>query len=151
MHMISRKTALAVLIGLVLIAGSFTSIGSAVHAANPSAVFFGYVLPESTNGVLPKRVRAISAQGVVCGSADVVATGNTQVGFYALPVVPASVKDGCPAVGETVRFALVYGMIDESDAFGMAGVFRPGEAIEHHLYVVASAAASSVSAPTLLP
>lgn len=149
-HLTGRKTLLAALVGLVLIVGSLTSIAPAAHAGEPMAVFYGYVLPESTAGALPKRVRAISAQGAVCGSADVTVTGNTKIGFYAMPVVPASVKDGCPVSGETVRFALVYGLIDESESFGLPGVFRSGEPIEHHLYRVASNV-SSVASPTLLP
>ena len=146
-----RRMFIAGLIALALVAVSFTAIGGTAQAAEPTAVFYGYIVPDTSTGALPKRIRAISEQGVVCGSADVVVTGNTHVGFYALPVVPASVKDGCPTAGETVRFALVYGMIDESGAFGLTGVFRPGEPIEHHLFRVVSAAVSSVSSPALLP
>ena len=99
---------------------------------------------------MPKRVRAVAESGAVCGSADVTVTPNARVGFYAIPVVSADVKPGCPTAGDTVGFALVYGMIDESGMFGMPGVFAVGEPIEHHLYRVASAA-SSASAPILLP
>lgn len=150
MRMTGRRGFIAGLFALALAAGSFTPFGAAAHAGEPAAVFYGYVVPDPSTGVLPKRVRAISERGAVCGSADVVLTANTRVGFYALPVVSGSVKEGCPTAGEAVRFALVYGMIDESGAFGVPGVFEPGETIEQHLHRVA-ATASSVSSPTLLP
>ena len=135
----------------MLAVGSLVSFVAPVHAEPATAVFYGYVVPDSAIGAMPKRVRAIADSGAVCGSADVAVTPNARVGFYAIPVVSSEVKPGCPTAGDTVRFALVYGMVGESGVFGMPGVFAVGEPIEHHLYRVASTAASVVSSPTLLP
>ena len=125
-----RQTALASLLALALLLGSLMTAGSTVHADERAAIFYGYMVPEP-GGALPKRVRALSARGVVCGSADVVPT--LTVGFYAIAVVSDGIKDGCPTLGEPISFALVYGLIDEGFAVGAPASFRSGEVTQLHL------------------
>ena len=138
-----RKTALAGLLAFVLLLGSL-AVGSSAHADGPTAVFYGYVATDP--GVaLPKRVRAISEHGAVCGSADITPIGT--VGFYALAVMPNASKEGCPVSGETVRLALVYGLIDEAIVVGTPAPFRPGEVTLLHLI----RRSSDVARSTLLP
>ena len=131
-----RKMVIASAFVVVLLAGtlviSLTTAGSSAHADEPAAVYYGYVVPEPGNPI-PTRVRALSERGFVCGSAEVVQVGASQVGFYALSVIPEAQKAGCPRPGESVRFVLVYGLIDENILVGIPAVFRPGEAQSLHL------------------
>ena len=125
-----RQTALASLLALALLLGSLMTAGSPVHADEPAAVFYGYVIPEP-GGALPKRVRALSARGTVCGSADVAPT--LAVVFYAIAVVSGGVKDGCPTSGDPISFTLVYGLVDEGFVVGAPASFRSGEVTPLHL------------------
>ena len=127
-----RQTALAGLLALTLLLGSLMATGSSAYAGGPAAVFYGYVVPDQS-GVMPKRVRAISERGVVCGSADVAATASATAGFYALSVISGGTKDGCPTSGEPVYFALVYGLIDEGTFVGGPARFGFGEVTALHL------------------
>ena len=126
-----RQTVSAGLLSLVLLLGSLASAPPSAHAdGGAHAVFYGYVVLDQ-GAVLPKRVRALAEHSAVCGSADVVATGT--VGFYVIAVVSSESKEGCPALGEPVRFALVYGLIDEGSVVGPPATFRAGEVTQQHL------------------
>ena len=137
----SRKTALASLLAFTLLLCSYT-VGSSAYAGEPAAVFHGYVVPEAGSG-LAKRVRAVSEQGVVCGSSNVTTTASQTAGFYALSVVSADSKDGCPSAGESIRFVLVYGLIDEDASVGDPVPFEPGAVTALHLVHTARAASAS--------
>jgi len=80
-------------------------------------------------------VRAVGNGGAVCGTADVIESGEG-VGFYLLVVVPADLKDGCPGEGQLVRFSLLTGSIDDgafASPFGAEPRFRGGATIVVHL------------------
>jgi len=121
----ARKTGLAGLFALALLCGTYITVVSSAHADGAAAVFYGYVVPEP-GGVLPKRIRALSDSGVVCGSAEVWPTASSTAGFYAMSVISADAKPGCPAVDEPVHFALLYGMIDETIVVGGPAPYLPG-------------------------
>ena len=136
MRFIGRTTVVASLLALGLLLGSallgITALGSSASAGEPGAVYHGYVVP-ARGSALPKRVRAVAENGVVCGSAEVVPVGAGEVGFYALSVFSADMRDGCPASGGQFRFVLVYGLIDEGILVGTPATFRSGEVDELHL------------------
>ena len=127
----ARKTGLAGLLALVLLLGLFTA-ASPVHADDAAAVFYGYVVAEP-GGALPRRVRAISDTGVVCGSAEVTSTVSATAGFYALSVISGSTKAGCPIGGGQVYFVLLYGMIDELIIVGSPVTYLPGAVADLNL------------------
>ena len=135
-HGQGRKTVLAGLLTLVLLCGSM-AVGSSAHAGEPTAVFYGYVVPEP-GGFLPLRVRAVSVRGTVCGSGEVSKLGAAFAGFYAFPVVSAETKGGCPSAGELVHLVLVYGLIDDDVFVGPPLTFRPGETTAAHLVLTAA-------------
>ncbi|MEI7926793.1 MAG: hypothetical protein WCI61_11490 [Chloroflexota bacterium] len=136
MRLHGRTTVMASLLALALLLGSallgITALGSSASAGEPGAVYHGFVVPER-GSALPKRVRAITESGVVCGSAEVVPTGAGEVGFYALSVFSADMRDGCPTSGAQFRFVLVYGLIDEGILVGTPATFRSGAVDELHL------------------
>lgn len=138
-----RQIALAGLLALALLLGS-TAVGPSAHAGGPTAVFYGYVVPEA-GGVLPTRVRAFSEHGTVCGSAEVSKLGAAFAGFYAVSVVSGDTKDGCPLAGEHVRLALVYGLIDDDVFVGPAVPFAPGESTSVHLVRTGADTAASAA------
>ncbi|MFA7249338.1 MAG: hypothetical protein WC273_06845 [Dehalococcoidia bacterium] len=130
-----RKTALAGLLALVLLAGTFP-YGSAAQAAGPAGsvqIFYGFVFP-TQNDAVPKRIRAVSEQGVVCGSGEVSQLDAGHLGYYALAVLSGSEKEGCPGAGEPIRLVAVYGMIDEGIVVDQA-VFEPGAITSFHLRI----------------
>jgi hypothetical protein len=138
-----RQTAAASLLALVLLLGSalmgITVPGSVASAAEPGAVYYGYVVPE--RGMpLPKRVRAVTESGTVCASSEVAPVGTGEVGFYVLSVLSADMRQGCPEIGRIVRFVLVYGQVDEGLLAGEQSVFMPGSVQELHLIRTAAEA-----------
>ena len=136
LRLYGRTTVLASLLALGLLLGSalmgITALGSSASAGEPGAVFYGYVVPESGHP-LPKRVRAVTETGTVCGSAELTPVASGGAGFYAMTVFSGDMHEGCPATGEPVRFLLVYGLIDEGILVGEPSVFRGGDVTEHHL------------------
>jgi len=72
----------------------------------------GYVFGAPGEGALPVRVRAVGVGGSVCGTADVEVIAP-DVGFFALTVVGAASKAGCPSAGGVVGLTLHYGYIDD--------------------------------------
>lgn len=131
-----RQTVMASLLALGLLVSSAllgtTALGSSASAGEPGAVFHGFVAPEQ-GSPLPKRVRAVTTSGVVCGSAEVAPLGAGEVGYYAMTVFSADMRDGCPETGDAIRFLLVYGMIDEGVVAGVPAPFQSGAVTELHL------------------
>ncbi|MDO9444572.1 MAG: hypothetical protein Q7K37_04595 [Dehalococcoidia bacterium] len=131
----SRVRGFAVRLGIILsvVLGTFMAAGPSASAEGPAAIFLGFVVPDA-DGMLATRVRAVGNGGAVCGTADVTESGES-VGFYALRVSPASAKAGCPAEGETVRFTLLYGNIDDGTFANPNGnaQFRGAQAAVVHL------------------
>lgn len=137
-----RVRGFAARLGIILsvVLGTFMAAGPSASAEGPAAIFLGFVVPDA-DGFLATRVRALGAGGAVCGTADVTESGEN-VGFYALRVAPAADKAGCPAEGEMVRFALLYGNIDDgtfANANGNAR-FRGAQAAVVHLAPASSTA-----------
>jgi hypothetical protein len=136
MLLTARKTAAASLFALVLLLGSAllgtTALGSPASAGEPGAVFYGYVVVERGSS-LPKRVRAIADSGVVCGSAEVTPVGSGDIGFYAMTVFSADMREGCAASGDRIHFLVVHGMIDEGIVVGAPARFQTGDVTERHL------------------
>jgi hypothetical protein len=126
---IGRLAGFAFALALVLLAAS--ALGPSAHADGPNAVFHGFVVPDPTGA--PTRVRAVSANGTVCGTADVQPSG-VGVGFYTLSVVTGATKAGCPPAGGELRFTLVYGLIDESLPAVTSAVLTPGTVTVLNLY-----------------
>ena len=145
-----RTTVMASLLALGLLLGSallgITALGSSASAGEPGAVYHGFVVPERGSALpergsaLPKRVRAIAESGLVCGSAEVVPAGAGEVGFYALSVFSADMREGCPTSGAQFRFVLVYGLIDEGILVGTPATFRSGAVDELHLLITGTEA-----------
>lgn len=100
---------LTILLGVVL--GTLVAPGPSASADGPGAIFLGFVVADP-GGALPTRVRAVGTGGAVCGTADVSESGEG-VGFYIIRVAAAAEKAGCPTEGETVRFILLHGNIDD--------------------------------------
>ncbi len=121
---------MAVALGLILIIGSLIlgslGAGSAASAAGPASVFYGYVFADTDETTPPARVRAVSTSGAVCGSAEVV-PHLAGVGFYAVAVVSADQKAGCPVAGAVVQFTLLSGRVDDGVWAGQLGTYQPGE------------------------
>lgn len=133
--MSGRARGFAVRLGIALsvVLGTFMAAGPSASAEGPAAIFLGFVVPDS-DGMLATRVRAVGNGGAVCGTADVTDSGDN-VGFYLLRVAPAADKAGCPAEGETVRFSLLYGNIDDGTLANPNGDsrFRGAQAMVVHL------------------
>ncbi|MDA0301680.1 MAG: hypothetical protein O2822_04060 [Chloroflexi bacterium] len=136
MRFTGRKTVMASLLALGLLVSSAllgtSTLGSSASAGEPGAVFHGFVVPEQGTP-LAQRIRAVSESGVVCGSAEVAPLGAGEVGFYAMSVYSSDMRDGCPDAGESVRFVLVYGRIDEGVLVGQPTPFQSGTVSEFHL------------------
>lgn len=124
-----RLTALALLLALALSLVTST-FGPSAYADGPNAVFQGFVVSDPLG--VPVRVRAVSLGGAVCGTADVLSSGEG-VGFYTLSAITAATKTGCPQAGGVLRFILVYGRIDEGVAVASA-VLTPGTVAVLHLF-----------------
>jgi len=77
---------------------------------SPPAVFIGFVFRDE-DGVLASKVRAIGANGAVCGTASVRTLSNGE-GFYRLEAVGADTREGCPGEGGALAFRLLYGNVD---------------------------------------
>ena len=119
-------------IGAVIALVSALWLGSlaaapSVHADGAAAVLYGRVLPDG-DGQLPVRVRAVSDTGVVCGTATVQPETET-VGVYAMRVIGADVKAGCPADGEFFSVMLLYGLIDGDGPAASRVLMRTGVAM----------------------
>ena len=127
-----------VVIASVLLLGSLP-FGPSVHAGGPNAVFHGFVVSDPLG--VPLRVRAVGLDGSVCGTADV-EIGDGGVGFYILSVVTAATKVGCPAPGASIRFTLVYGLIDDGVPVRISAVVVPGTVTVLHLFETPETATS---------
>ncbi len=106
--------------------GPATSVSPAVSAASAPtansrshaqvaleaepALIFGFVLRDA-DGNLPTRVRAVGANGAVCGTGNVLVL-DSGMGFYRLEAVGAASKAGCPTEGGALGFRLLYGSVD---------------------------------------
>ena len=114
-------------LGLSLLLAS-SGAGPSASAEGPASVFYGYVFPSNGDSP-PARVRALSASGVVCGTADVLPgiAGTGQVGFYAVTVASAEQKAGCPSLGSVVQFTLVASRVDDGQWADQVALARPGE------------------------
>ncbi len=130
-HRFRLTTALAGLLALALLLGTSVA-GPSASADEPAAVFYGYVVPEA-GGSLPLRVRAVSEEGVVCGSGAVSRLGAATAGFYAFAVVSSDRKPGCPTAGQRIWLAAVYGLVDDDVFIGPPVVFEPGSVTSAHL------------------
>ncbi|MFA7297584.1 MAG: hypothetical protein WC211_10455, partial [Dehalococcoidia bacterium] len=145
----------AVRLGIILsvVLGTFMAAGPSASAEGPAAIFLGFVIPDA-DSMLATRVRAVGSHGAVCGTTDVTESGGG-LGFYMLTVVPAALKDGCPAEGELVRFSLLYGNIDDgafASPFGTEPRFRGGETVVVHLEpAFSSASITGWVGPTPIP
>ena len=118
-----RTGAVAMLVS-VLWLGSLAASPLA-HADGEAAVLYGHVLPDG-DGQLPLRVRAISDDGIVCGTASVQPEGN--LGVYAIRVATAAMRAGCPAEGDPVNLFLLYGPVDDGGLPASRAVMRTGVA-----------------------
>lgn len=85
------------------------SMGPGLEIDGGPVHFLGFVFPDS-EGALATKVRAIGPGGVVCGTADVVLSGDV-LGFYQISVTPSTVRRGCPSSGDLVEFVLLYGQV----------------------------------------
>jgi len=136
MRFTGRKTVMASLLALGLLVSSAllgtTALGSSASAGEPGAVFHGFVVPEQ-GSALPQRVRAVTESGTVCGSSEVAPLGAGEVGYYAMTVFSADMREGCLETGDSVRFLLVYGRIDEGVVAGDPTAFQSGAVSELHL------------------
>lgn len=122
------RGAVAMTLGLALMLGSWGA-GPSASAEGPASVFFGYVFADNGESTPPARVRALSASGAVCGTADVIPSnaGTRSVGFYAIAVASADQKAGCPSRGSVVQFTLVANRVDDGQWADHVALARPGE------------------------
>ena len=129
-------------IGAVVVLASALWLGSpalglSAQAGGPNAVFQGFVLSDPIG--VPVRVRAVTPDGTVCGTADVERSDDS-VGTYVLSAVTGATKAGCPLAGGVLRFTLLYGLIDEGVPAASSAVLTPGTVTMVHLYAAAGAA-----------
>ncbi len=101
---------LTILFGVVL-GTVMGSRPSALAESREPSVFFGFVVPLASDA-LPVRVRAVGADGTVCGTSDVAMSGDG-LGFYLVNVASELQRSGCFADGDEVQFVLLHGPIDE--------------------------------------
>jgi hypothetical protein len=122
-----REGFIASALSLVLIFGSMGA-GSSASAEGPASVFYGYVFANGDESP-PSRVRALSASGAVCGTADVLPStaGSGSVGFYAIAVASSEQKAGCPSLGAVVQFTLLASRVDDGQWADQIALARPGE------------------------
>lgn len=94
-------------------AGTSGSHAQVVLDESEPAVFIGFVFRDE-DGDLAGKVRAIGANGAVCGTASV-HTLSTGDGWYRLEAIGADTREGCPREGGALAFRLLYGNVDSGE------------------------------------
>jgi hypothetical protein len=121
-----RRTALGVFVLLAFMTGLFALAPSGAGAEGPVSRFVGFVVAQ--DGDLPTRVRALGADGVVCGTSEL-EVSNEILGFYDVSVISAAERAGCPSEGDAVALWLLYGNVDDGvpAQSSLPTLFRSGE------------------------
>ncbi len=98
------------------------------QAAVEPSTFVGFVF-RNADGNLATKVRAIGADGTVCGTASVTTTqAASRTGFYRMEVVGHDTREGCPRPGQGFAFRLLYGNVDDGSfaVTSQLASFQPG-------------------------
>lgn len=121
--------------------GDFSASRAQAVETEDSALLVGFVYRDE-QGNLPVRVRALGANGAVCGSATVTVLEGSAFGFYRMDVYGASVREGCPSAGGAVAFRALYGRVDAGSyaAPNVAVRYEPGATLVVSLRPTASGA-----------
>ena len=115
--------ALAIAVGLALVASSGASASRAHAQEADASIFYGFISP-GDGGATPLKVRAIVSD-VTCGTDDVTSLAGG-LGFYIVTVSSASAKAGCGTEGAPVSFLFLAGEVDDGALAAQTQAWMPG-------------------------